>query len=243
MSTRNQIKTTEPGTLYVVATPIGNLSDLSPRALECLRNTDLILAEDTREFRKLAGRFQILTHVISYHDHNERTRTPAIIEKLSCGASAALVSDAGTPLISDPGYHLIRAAHQARIPVRTVPGPCSVTGALSISGLPANAFTFLGFLPQKKGKRDRVLKTALAAGTTVVFFESPFRIAATVKTIAGILPQCDLFIARELTKLHEETFFGKAADVTLELEQRARLRGEFVVVLHPNDSGLECATD
>ncbi len=218
------------GCLYVVATPIGNLDDMSARAIDTLRSVQTILAEDTRSFKVLAARYGILTPVISYHDHNEQGRTESLLPQLKGGASMALVSEAGTPGISDPGYRIVRACREAGVPVRGVPGAAAFLTALSVSGFEIDAFAFYGFLPQRPGKRRRTLEAILERPLTSVLYESPYKILSVVELIAEIQPTRELFVARELTKKFEEHLSGTAIEVAKKLGA-AKIRGEFVVVI------------
>lgn len=219
------------GTLFVIATPIGNLDDLSKRAVCMLQSCNLILAEDTRSFRVLASRYQIVTPVQSYYDHNEEKKAPFFVEKLLAGTDIALVSDAGTPTISDPGYRLIKRCHEHHIPVKTIPGPCAAIAALSISGLETNRFCFEGFLPMKKGKWLKVLQQALERGITTIFYESPYRILKTLETLEQLAPLQRVFVARELTKIYEESFSGTVSEVKEALKQRSSVKGEVVLIV------------
>ncbi len=219
------------GTLFVVATPIGNLDDLSPRAIATLKKVDLVLAEDTRSYRTLATRFSIATPSESYHEHNERQRCAGLIARLQSGQSMALTSDAGTPLVNDPGYHLLNAAHEAEIPVRTIPGPCSITAALAISGFEPHRFIFEGFVPPKSGRRKDQLQKAIDSRATVIFFESPYRILKTLAEIEHLAPELEVCVARELTKIHEECLRGPVAEVRQVLEQRTKIKGEIVLLI------------
>lgn len=219
--------------LYVVATPIGNLGDLSARAIETLRKVELILAEDTRHFSKLAAHCGLITKVESFHEHNENRNSERVIERLVSGAEIALVSDAGTPLISDPGYRLIRLARERNIPVSPIPGPCAAIAALSVSGFEIERFQFDGFAPQKSGRRTTYLMEVLSRDIATVFYESPYRIAKTVAEIASIEPERQLFLARELTKIHEECLQLSAAELSANLNARAQVKGEIVLVVRP----------
>ena len=209
--------------LYIVGTPIGNLGDFSPRAIEVLRDVDLIAAEDTRVFGKLASHFDIKTKRISCHEHNERDVIPDLIEKLRGGASIATVSDAGMPGVSDPGFRLVRAARAENIPVFVVPGPTAVISALVLSGFPTDRFTFCGFYDPKKLHEDNRIRH------TIVYYESPNRIMDTIADFARVMPERQIAIVREITKLHEETIIGYAAD----LMHIAAPRGEIVIVVAP----------
>ncbi len=209
--------------LYIVGTPIGNLGDMSPRAIEVLRSVDLIAAEDTRVFGKLAAHFEIKTKRISHHEHNERDIVPDLIEKLRGGASIAAVSDAGMPGISDPGFRLVRAARAEKIPVFVVPGPTAVISALVLSGFPTDRFTFCGFFDAKKLHDDNRIRH------TIVYYESPNRIMDTIAALARVMPERQIAIVREITKIHEETIIGYPADL-MHIEPP---RGEIVIVVAP----------
>lgn len=209
--------------VYVVGTPIGNLSDMSPRAIEILQNVDLIAAEDTRVFSKLAQHFDIKTKVVSCHEHNERDVIDSLIEKVQSGISLAAVSDAGMPAISDPGFRLVRAARAAGVPVYMVPGPTAVISALVLSGFPTDRFTFCGFFDEKKVREDNKIRH------TIIYYESPNRIMDTIKTLASVMPERQIAIVREITKIHEETIIGYPADL-MNIEPP---RGEIVLVVAP----------
>ncbi|MBL8209545.1 MAG: 16S rRNA (cytidine(1402)-2'-O)-methyltransferase [Bryobacterales bacterium] len=220
-----------PGTLYVVATPIGNLEDCSPRAVRILSEVALIACEDTRHTRKLLDHFGINTHLVSYHDHNERDRAAELALRLTSGESLALVSDAGTPLISDPGYRLVDAALDAGAAVVPIPGPNAAITALSASGLPTDAFYFGGFLAPKEGQRRRQLEQAAPLAATLIFYEAPHRILETLEEIEAICPHRPVVLARELTKLHEEFLRGSAAALRTTLAARPAIKGEFTILL------------
>lgn len=209
--------------LYIVGTPIGNLGDFSPRAIDVLRGVDLIAAEDTRVFGKLASHFDIKTQRISHHDHNERDIVPELIEKLRNGASIAVVSDAGMPGISDPGFRLVRAARTENISVFVVPGPTAVISALVLSGFPTDRFTFCGFYDPKKLHEDNRIRH------TIIYYESPNRIMDTIADFARVMPERQIAIVREITKIHEETIIGYPAD----LMHIDAPRGEIVIVVSP----------
>jgi len=216
------------GTLFVVATPIGNLADTSSRALETLRQADLIACEDTRQTIKLLNHFGIQKPLTSYHEFNEEQKAEELAAMLSGGpTSIALVSDAGTPAIADPGYRLIRMCRQRGIPVIAIPGPSAVAAALGASGLPSDEFMFLGFLPSKKNARREKLGAVANVRCTLVFYEAPHRIEASLEDAQEILGDREVCVAREITKIHEEFLFGKLSDV------RTRLKtiGEFVVMV------------
>lgn len=219
--------------LYVVATPIGNLKDISPRAVEVLREVDLIAAEDTRHSRRLLDECGISTKVIAFHDHNESQSTQHLVHKLQGGASIALISDAGTPLISDPGYRLVRAALDAGVPVSPIPGPSAVLSALSVSGLPTDRFCFEGFLPAKQKQRLARLEDLAKEPRTLVFFEAPHRIDALMADVAEVLGAArEVTVCRELTKQFEQIWSGCAADAIRALGDGTIVgRGEFVLVV------------
>jgi 16S rRNA (cytidine1402-2'-O)-methyltransferase len=217
-----------PGTLFVVATPIGNLEDISARALRILRDVVLIAAEDTRHTGKLLSRFGITTRTTSLHDHNEREKSGRLIERLRAGDSIALVSDAGTPTVSDPGTHLIREAIAAGMRVEPIPGPNAAIAALSVSGLPNHAFTFLGFPPTKAKERSRWFETLRASGHTVIFYESPHRIAATLTQLRAVVGDAEVAVGRELTKTHEQLVRGPISTIIGVIGEAP---GEFTVVV------------
>ncbi len=212
----------QPG-LYIVGTPIGNLSDFSPRAVEVLKNVDLITAEDTRVFGKLAHHFDIKTKVIACHEHNEREIVDDLVEKMLTGMSIATVSDAGMPGISDPGFRLIHAARAAGVAVSVVPGPTAAISALVLSGFPTDRFTFCGFFDEKKVRDDNKIRH------TIIYYESPNRIMNTIKTLASVMPERKIAIVREITKIYEETIIGYPADL-VNIEPP---RGEIVIVIAP----------
>ena len=219
------------GTLHVVSTPIGHLGDLSPRAVEVLQHVTAILAEDTRHTRILCDRFAIRTPLLAYHEHNEASRVPGLVARLVAGESFALVSDAGTPLLSDPGDRLVRAAIAAGVTVSPVPGPSALLAALVVSGLPAERFTFLGFLARKGRERSEAIETIVAAPHTVVLYEAPARVAETLRALeaagAGARPAV---LARELTKQFETVVRGTVRDVAAAAEAEPP-RGEVVLVI------------
>lgn len=209
--------------LYIVGTPIGNLSDMSPRAIDVLRSVDLIAAEDTRVFGKLAAHFEIKTKRISCHEHNERDVVPDLIEKIQNGMAIAAVSDAGMPGISDPGFRLVRAAREAGVPVFVVPGPVAAISALVLSGFPTDRFTFCGFFDEKKLRDDNKIPH------TIIYYESPNRVMNTIAALARVMPERKVAIVREITKIHEETIIGYPS----ELMNIAPPRGEIVIVVGP----------
>jgi 16S rRNA (cytidine1402-2'-O)-methyltransferase len=217
-----------PGTLFVVATPIGNLEDITMRALRVLRSAAVIAAEDTRRTAHLLARHAIATPTTSLHEHNEAQKTPALITRLLAGDNVALVSDAGTPTVSDPGSHLIREAIQAGIPVEPVPGPSAAVAALSISGLPAQTFAFFGFPPIRAKDRGRWFERLANFGAVAIFFEAPHRIRGTLVELRERVGDIDVVVARELTKLHGQSVRGP---ISLVLEQLVGPRGEHTVVV------------
>lgn len=221
------------GKLFVVATPIGNLGDISHRAAETLSQVSVIAAEDTRVTKKLLAHLGLATPCLALHDHNERELVPKLVERLNRGESVALVSDAGTPLISDPGYLLISAAHDAEIPLVAIPGPSALAAALSIAGLPVDRFVFEGFLPPKAGERQKRLRELTDEPRTVVFYESSHRIVAMLEDVAAIFgTERPVALAHELTKIHESVERGTVSDVLAWLAADAnRCKGEFVVVV------------
>lgn len=223
------------GILYIVATPIGNLGDISQRALEVLRGARLIVAEDTRHSQRLLQHYGIQAELQSLHDHNERQRVPAVIERLLAGDSVALISDAGTPLLSDPGYVLVKTAADNGIVVSPVPGPSAITAALSAAGLPVQRFIFAGFLPPKQGARRAALQGLQAESGVAVVFESTHRILELLEDVCAVLgPERGLVLARELTKLHETFLRGQAGEILARLQSDPdQCRGEFVVLLAP----------
>ncbi len=221
------------GKLYTVATPIGNLADFSPRAVEVLQRVDLIAAEDTRHSRHLLQHFAIGTSMISLHAHNEAERSQQLIARLQQGESIALISDAGTPLVSDPGQVLVQQAHAAKLSVVPIPGPCAVIAALSASGLTANQFIFGGFLPSQAGPRQSGLKTFVSESRTVIFYEAPHRIMRLMRDMQVIFGDTrQMVLAKELTKQFEAIITGNAEYILQWLmEDERRQKGEFVVLL------------
>jgi 16S rRNA (cytidine1402-2'-O)-methyltransferase len=217
--------------LYVVATPIGNLEDMTYRAVRILEEADLIAAEDTRHSRKLLDHYGIKTPLISYHEHNEEARAQQLLGKLQAGETIALISDAGTPCIADPGYRLVSACRRQGVEVVAVPGASALVAALSISGLPTDAFSFVGFLPSKAHGRRRQLETMVAEEQTLAFYEAPHRLLNCLTDIAEICgPQRTIAVARELTKRHEELFYGSVKEA-LEYFSERPVKGELVLLL------------
>ena len=218
------------GALVIVATPIGNLSDISPRALDALRSADLIACEDTRQTLKLLNHFGIQKPLVSYHDFNEAKKASELGEKIRAGMKVALVSDAGTPGISDPGYRLVRYCREQGLNVNVIPGPNAAVAALSASGLPSDEFFFVGFLPSKKSARREKLESLRSLRATLIFYEAPHRIEGTLIDLLEILGDRETCLARELTKIHEEFLFGKLS----EIRGKVKALGEFVIVLAGN---------
>jgi 16S rRNA (cytidine1402-2'-O)-methyltransferase len=219
-----------PGTLYVVATPLGNLEDMSARALRVLREVALVACEDTRRTRQLLSRFDIHTPTLSYYEHNKLARGPQILRRLAEGASVALVTDAGTPGISDPGFLLVREARAAGVRVVPIPGPSAITTALSAAGVPADRFVFDGFLPAKPGRRRNRLRALRDLETTVVVYESPHRILATLEAVAEVFGGAPIVVARELTKRFEEIVSAPAREHLARLAA-GPIRGEFTLII------------
>jgi len=223
------------GTLYIIATPIGNLEDITLRALRLLREVDWIACEDTRQTRKLLEHFGISKPMMSYYEHNEAARAAELVERLQTGVSVALVSDAGTPLISDAGYRLVQAAITAAIPVVPIPGVSAVVGALSAAGLPTDAFRFCGFLPPKSSQRKKTLEQLKTETATLIFYETPHRILEALEDVAAVMGPRPVVVARELTKLHEEFLRGTAAELRAELASRPSVKGEFTLLIGKTD--------
>lgn len=222
------------GTLYIVPTPIGNLSDMSKRAIDVLQDVDLIAAEDTRHSGQLLQHFLINTRTISLHDHNEQQRTQMLIQKLQNGENIALISDAGTPLISDPGYTLVSTCRQHQLTVIALPGPCALTTALSGSGLPTDKFMFLGFLPVKQKAKTEALHYAAQTHMTCIFYEAPRRIKDTIEKCIDVLPHNHhIVLAKEISKRFENYISGSASDVLNWLiAEPAHQKGEFVLMIY-----------
>ena len=229
------------GELYLVATPIGNMKDMGPRAVDTLNEVDLVAAEDKRRSSRLFSYFNIKTPMISYHDHNEDKQIQKIIDLLLCGKSVALVSDAGTPLISDPGYRLVRTAKNIGLKVSTIPGPCALIAAISASGLPSDRFIFEGFLPAKSSARIAKIQSISSELRTIIFYEAPHRILETLEDMLAVInPLRQIFLARELTKTHETFLSGTLIEV-LELVRADinQQKGEIVLVLAGSDPSEE----
>lgn len=219
------------GTLYIVATPIGNLEDITQRALRVLREVDLVACEDTRRTRVLLNHFGIKTKTISYHEHNERERTTEICKLLAAGKNVALVSDAGTPLINDPGFRVVNATIELELLVVPIPGPTAFVSALVASGLPSDEFYFAGFLPARANARRAKLEELSAIPATLIFYEAPHRIAITLRAALETLGNRDAAVARELTKIHEEIARGSLSTLAQRFSVDARARGEMVLII------------
>jgi 16S rRNA (cytidine1402-2'-O)-methyltransferase len=224
-----------PATLYLVATPIGNLEDITLRALRTLKECDVVAAEDTRRTGQLLKHFGIARPLLSYFQFNEAKRSEEIIERLRRGEKVALVTDAGSPGISDPGERVVRAARAAALRVESVPGPCALVAALTASGLPTDEFHFIGFLPHKSGQRRKQLEALRAFAGTLVLYESPYRIEKLLAELAEVFPERQVVLARELTKKFEEFLRGRAAEL-MELTKKRALKGEFVVLVGGMDA-------
>lgn len=222
------------GTLYLVATPIGNLADITHRALQVLKDVDLIACEDTRHTHKLLQHYGITTKTVSYHEHNEQQRTTQLIDQLKRGSDIAVVSDAGTPSISDPGYRLVRAAIENGVAVVPVPGPSALISALIAAGLPTDEFFFAGFLPSRTNARRTRLSELRTVPGTLIFYEAPHRLATTLKDAYEILGERDAVVARELTKLHEEIKRGRLSELASYFEDGDKARGEIVLLIDRN---------
>jgi 16S rRNA (cytidine1402-2'-O)-methyltransferase len=220
-----------PGVLYVVATPIGNLEDITYRAVRILKEVDLIACEDTRQTRKLLEHYGIQKPTISYHEHNETERAEELASRILAGTTIALVTDAGMPLVSDPGYRLVRAAVGCGIPVQPVPGASAALSALAASGLPTDSFHFGGFLPSKPGQRANLLKSLADEHSTLIFYEAPHRVLEALAAIEEALGPRPVVVARELTKIHEEFLRGTAAEIHAVLAERDSVKGEMTLLI------------
>jgi len=219
------------GTLYIVATPIGNLEDITLRALRVLKEVDLIAAEDTRHTRHILDRYEFNTTLTSYHDHNKEEKAPVLVARMLEGRSVALVSDAGTPGISDPGYFLINLAIDQKIPVVPLPGATAAIAALSISGMPTDRFVFEGFLPAKHLARMKRLQELSAEERTLIFYEAPHKIMHALEDMLAVFGDRPAVITRELTKIHEEAVRGTLSEILKHL-QEGSIKGEFTIILH-----------
>lgn len=233
----------EPGRLFVCATPIGNLGDVTLRVLNALGDVDVVLAEDTRVTRKLLTRYKVATPLERYDEFTAARRTPEFVERLRAGETFALVSDAGTPGISDPGSTLVDAALEAGVPVDVLPGPSAIVTALVASGLPTQSFYFGGFLPRKAGDRTRLFDSVRHLEATLIFYESPRRTADALRMLAEALPGRTAAMARELTKLHEEVARGPIEALAADVAARETLKGEVVLVIGPPPEPAETPVD
>ena len=223
--------TNNPGTLYVVATPIGHRDDITLRALKVLGKVDLVAAEDTRQTRKFLTLHGIRNRLVSYHEHNEAERTPQLIAKLKSGVSVALVCNAGTPTVSDPGYRLVEAAAANDLNIVPVPGVCAATAVLSVAGMPTDAFIFTGFLTKKKIKRQRQLDELATQPRTLIFYESPKRILALLHDLIDVMGDRRGVLGREITKLHEEIIRGRLSEIVGRLGGRTEIKGECTLLV------------
>lgn len=221
------------GTLYIISTPIGNLKDITFRAIEILKSVDYILCEDTRVCGKLLDEYQINARMVSFNEFNEDSKNSQVITDLAAGKTVALVSDAGTPLVSDPGFKLIREAGVVGIKVESIPGPSASIAALSVSGLPTDKFTFVGYIPKKEGKRKELLETLKKSRelikSTVIIYESPYRVVKSLESIKNVFGDIDVVVCRELTKLHEEIRREKVSRSILHFSEHSP-KGEFVIL-------------
>jgi 16S rRNA (cytidine1402-2'-O)-methyltransferase len=232
------------GCLYLVATPIGNLEDITVRALRVLGEADLIACEDTRRTAKLLNHYNLKKDTISYHEHNEMTRAAELVIRMEQGARVALVSDAGTPVISDPGHHLVALCLRHRIPVIPIPGPSAIIAALAVSGLPTEEFLFVGFLPSRTGKRRKALQRLAPETRTLVFYEAPHRLVDMLAAALDQFGRRPTVIAREVTKMHEEFLRGDLAELVV-VARRSPLRGELTVLIggaQPGAAPIELPT-
>lgn len=225
----------KPGTLYIVATPIGNLEDITLRALRVLKEVSLIAAEDTRQTKKLLSHYGITTQVTSYHEHNEKEKAQYLTERLKGGGTVALVSDAGTPGISDPGYRLTRAAVESGVEIVAVPGPSAIVSALSVSGFALDRFTFMGFLPHGGAEKRKFILEMKVPEHTFVLYDSPRRLKDTLDTIMEILGDVEVVVGREMTKLHEEVLRGRASVIRDSLAER-EIKGEVTLVIRTGEA-------
>jgi 16S rRNA (cytidine1402-2'-O)-methyltransferase len=243
MVTKQIPNTPNPGTLYIVATPIGNLEDMTYRAVKVLMDVDLIAAEDTRHSKRLLDHYGIKSRLISYHEHNEIKKAPHLIQQIKDGINIALISDAGTPAISDPGYLLVSAAAKEKIPIIPIPGCSAAIAGLSISGLPTDSFIFYGFLPKKQQKQKTTLEEIKAQKATLIFYESPRRITKLIKNCISIFGDREACLAREITKFHEEYVRGTLSYIHEKLEQRDSVKGECALFIHGCNEVNEISQD
>jgi 16S rRNA (cytidine1402-2'-O)-methyltransferase len=232
----------ESGTLYVVATPLGNLKDITLRALEVLKDSDLIAAEDTRRTQKLLYAYDLHSPLTSFHENNKFKKIPHLLDRLRQGQRISLVTDGGTPGISDPGNELVREARRAQIPVVPIPGPSALTCALSVSGLRGDSFVFLGFLPRRRSRRKKILEELREEKRTVIFYEAPHRIKNLLSEIQTVLGEREAVLARELTKIHEEILCRPINKLIEEISTRES-RGEYCLLLSPAQKSMENFSD
>jgi len=218
------------GLLYIVASPIGNLEDITLRALRVLKEVDLIAAEDTRHTKKLLAHYGIATPLTSYHQHNEIAKSASLVQRLSSGCRVALISDAGTPIVSDPGFRLVQGAIHAGIPVVPIPGPSALTAVLSASGLPSERFVFEGFLPARKSQRRERLRNLREEPRTLVFYEVPHRVEESLQDLLEVLGEREMVLGREMTKLHEEFIRGSVSELAVQAKTK-EWRGEMTLVV------------
>lgn len=226
------------GTLYICATPIGNMEDITVRVIKTLKSVDLVAAEDTRQALKICNRYNIRSPLTSYHEHNEKRKGQLLLEKLKAGKSIALVSNAGTPGLSDPGYRLIKACIEQEIRVEILPGPNAAVAALVVSGLPTDRFVFEGFLPRRKGERQKALARLVSENRTMIIYESPHRILSLLEELEVLFRGRRLALARELTKKFEEVIRGTPKEILSQLKNKAP-RGELVMVIEGSSERLE----
>lgn len=231
------------GTLYIVATPLGNLEDITLRAIRVLNEASVIACEDTRRTVKLLNRYEIRTPMFIYHDYNKLRAGVVLMRRLKEGESVALVSDAGTPAISDPGYELVREAIAADVPVEVVPGPSALVSALVVSGLPTDHFTFEGFLPNRKEKRKKALQSLEGETRTMIFYESPQRVGAFLAEAAEIFGERKACLVRELTKVHEEILRGTLPELAAEIVRRGSVLGEITLVVAGGQKTVEMSVE
>jgi len=243
LPTDNPKNTPSAGTLYVVATPIGNMDDITVRALDVFGRVDLVAAEDTRHSGKLLKHHQIKCRLMSYHEHNEKERTPLLVERLKSGSSIALVSNAGTPTVSDPGYMLLQKALENNIKVVPIPGPSALLAALSISGLPTDSFIFIGFCAKKKSRRLKQLQKFASETRTLIFYENPGRILAFMNEIKDVMGDRYGILCREMTKLHEEFLRGRLSEVIKMLSDRPAVKGECTLLVKGSEENISVSQD
>ncbi|NQT10395.1 MAG: 16S rRNA (cytidine(1402)-2'-O)-methyltransferase [Desulfobacteraceae bacterium] len=241
--TNSTEETGKKGELYVVATPIGNREDITLRALNVLGGVDLVAAEDTRHTLRFLSHHNIKRRLISYHEHNERERTKNLLDKLNSGLSVALVSNAGTPTVSDPGYQLIKAAIESGIRVVPIPGVSAAVTALSVSGMPTDSFAFVGFLARKKGKRLEQLRKLAFEQKTIIFYESPRRIQRLLEEIILNIGDRNGVLCREMTKLHEEFIRGNLSDILMSLKKRPSIKGECTLLVAGDEENEDASME